>query len=36
MLLADMRQENAIEVDKTHIFELPIPREFESAKGKKE
>mgnify|MGYP000104006342 CR=1 FL=1 len=35
MLLADMRQENAIEVDKTHIFELPIPREFESAKGKK-
>lgn len=35
MLLADMREENAIEVDKNHIFELPIPKEFESAKGKK-
>lgn len=35
MLLADMREENAIEVDKTHIFEIPIPREFETAKGKK-
>ncbi len=35
MLLADMREENAIEVDKTHIFELPIPKEFEVAKGKK-
>ena len=35
MLLADMRDENAIQVDKNHIFEIPIPKEFEAAKGKK-
>jgi len=35
MLLADMRDENAIDVDKNHIFEIPIPKEFENAKGKK-
>lgn len=35
LLLADMKEENAIEIDKNHIFELPIPKEFETAKGKK-
>ena len=35
MLLADMKDENAIQVDKNHIFEIPIPKEFEAAKGKK-
>lgn len=35
VLLADMRGTDAIDVDKTHIFELPIPNEFEKAKGKK-
>lgn len=35
VLLADMINENAIEVDKSHIFEIPIPKEFQKAKGKK-
>lgn len=35
LLLADMKNENAIEVDKNHIFEIPIPEEFQNAKGKK-
>lgn len=35
VLLADMKDSNAILPDKTHIFEVPIPPEFINAKGKK-
>ncbi len=35
VLMADMKESNAIESDKTHIFEIPIPKEFIQAKGKK-
>lgn len=35
VLMADMKKTNAIESDKTHIFEIPIPEEFVNAHGKK-
>lgn len=35
VLFADMKDENSIQVDKTHIFEVPIPSIFTGAKGRK-
>ena len=35
VLMADMKESNAIESNKTHIFEIPMPIEFSSAKGTK-
>lgn len=35
VLMADMKNEDAIIQDRTHIFEVPIPQEFINAKGKK-
>lgn len=35
VLMADMKNADAIIPDKTHIFEVPIPQEFINAKGKK-
>jgi len=35
VLFADMNGENSIQIDKTHIFEIPIPQIFTNAKGKK-
>lgn len=35
VLIADMKNEDSIDSDKTHIFEIPIPKEYEKANGKK-
>lgn len=35
VLMADINNEDALEVDKMHIFEVPIPEKFRKIKGKK-
>lgn len=35
VLMADIKEQDALEIDKMHIFEIPLPDEFRTVKGKK-